>query len=89
MRIMDAFSRFLLALACLLIVALPAAAEINAKGLGASYDSGQNSVVFRVFSSRATRIDVYLYASPMNSPEVVIFPLSADSSTNIDRKSVV
>jgi isoamylase len=88
MRIMDAFSRFLLALACLLIVALPAAAEINAKGLGASYDSGQNSVVFRVFSSRATRIDVYLYASPMNSPEVVIFPLSADSSTNIFSVSI-
>jgi BarA-like signal transduction histidine kinase len=39
MRIAAAFTRALLAFACLLILALPAAAAINAYGLGASYDS--------------------------------------------------
>src|ERR1035438_8975626 len=82
MRIAAAFTGALLAFACLLILALPAAAAINAYSLGASYDSTQSNVVFRVYSSRATRIDVYLYASPMGSPEVLSFPLSADKSTN-------
>jgi hypothetical protein len=62
--------------------ALPAVAAINAYGLGASYDSTQSNVIFRVYSSRAPRIDVYLYASPLNSPEVLSFPLSASSGTN-------
>ena len=86
MRITAAFTRALLAVAGLLFLAflaLPAVAAINAYGLGASYDSTQSNVIFRVYSSRATRIDVYLYASPMGSPEVLSFPLSANSSTNI------
>src|SRR5271169_2386354 len=88
MRIAAAFTRALLAFAGLLILGLPAAAAINAYGLGASYNSTQSNVVFRVYSSRATRIDIYLYASPMNSPEVLSFPLSANSSTNIFSTSI-
>ena len=88
MRITAAFTRALLALACLPFLASPAAAAINAICLGASYDSTQSNVIFRVYSSRATRIQVYLYASPMNSPEVLSFPLSANSSTNIFSVSV-
>ena len=88
MRITAAFTRALLALACLPFLASPAAAAINAIGLGASYDSTQSNVIFRVYSSRATRIQVYLYASPMNSPEVLSFPLGANSSTNIFSVSV-
>jgi isoamylase len=78
-----AFTRALLAFACLLFLALPAVATINAYGLGASFDSTQSNVIFRVYSSRATRIEVDLYASPMGSAEVHRFPLSANSSTNI------
>src|SRR5580658_7875052 len=85
MRIMAAFA---LALASLLVLALPAVAAINAYGLGASYDSTQSNVIFQVYSSRATRIDVYLYASPMGSGEVLSFPLSASSSTNIFSVSI-
>ena len=72
----------------LLILALPAGAAINANGLGSSYDSTQSNVIFRVYSSRATRIEVDLYASPMNSAEVLRVPLNADSSTNIFSVSI-
>ena len=90
MRITAAFTRALLAFAGLLFcfLALPAEAAINAYGLGASYDSTQSNVIFRVYSSRATRIEVDLYASPMGSPEVLRFPLSANSSTNIFSASI-
>jgi len=71
------------ALACILMPALPAVAAINAHGLGASYDSTRSNVIFRVYSSRATRIEVDLYASAMGSPEVLRLPLSADSSSHI------
>jgi glycogen operon protein len=80
--------RTLLAFACLLFLALPAGGAINAYGLGASYDSTQTNVIFRVYSSRATRIEVDLYASPMGSPEVMRQALSADSSTNIFSGSI-
>jgi len=83
-----AFTRALLAFACLLFLALPAVATINAYGLGASFDSTQSNVIFRVYSSRATRIEVDLYASPMGSAEVLRFPLSANSSTGIFSTSI-
>jgi isoamylase len=89
MRITTAFTRALLAFACLLFLALPIEAAINAYGLGASYDSTQSNVIFRVYSSRATRIEVDLYASPMGSPEVLRFPLSPNSSTNIFSASIL
>jgi glycogen operon protein len=90
MRITAAFTLALLAFAGPLFFfsALPAVAAINAYGLGASYDSTQSNVIFRVYSSRATRIDVYLYASPLNLPEVLSFPLSASSGTNIFSTSI-
>jgi isoamylase len=88
MRFTAAFTRALLAVAGLLLLALPAVAAINAFGLGGSYDSTESNVIFRVYSSRATRVDVYLYASPMGSPEVLSFPLSANSSTNIFSVSI-
>src|SRR5271167_742189 len=71
-----------------MFLALHAAAAINAYGLGASYDSNQSNVIFRVYSSRATRIEVDLYASPMGSAEVLRFPLSANNGTNIFSASI-
>jgi len=88
MRISAAFRHALLAFAGLLFFALPAVAAINAYNLGASYDSTQSNVVFRVYSSRATRIEVDLYASPMGSPEVLRVPLTANTSTNIFSASI-
>ena len=88
MRITAIFTCARLAFALLLFLSQSAVAAIDAFGLGASYDSTQSNVMFRVYSSRATRIEVYLYASAMNSPEVLRFPLSADTSTNIFSASV-
>ncbi len=73
----------LITCSCLFCLECPTAAAINAYGLGTSYDSTQTNVIFRVYSSRATRIEVDLYTTPMNSPEVLSFPLTADTSTNI------
>src|SRR6516162_3308524 len=81
-------TRSLFTFFCLVCLVWPAAAAINAFGLGASYDSTKAHVIFRVYSSRATRIEVYLYAAPMGSPEVLHFPLNPDSSTKIFSVSV-
>ena len=56
--------------------------------LGASYDATQSNVIFRVYSSRATHIEVDLYASPMGSREVLHFPLDADTTKNIFSVSI-
>jgi isoamylase len=48
----------------------PAAmAAINASQLGAAYDAGQTNVNFKVYSSKATRIELYLYSSPTGTQE--------------------
>jgi len=61
-----------LALAALFACALagaPATAAINASQLGASYDATKANVTFKIYSSRATRIDLYLYAAASGSQE--------------------
>ena len=88
MRITAAFNRALLAFACLLFFVLPALAAINADGLGPSFDSTQTNAIFRVYSSRATRIEIDLYATPMGSPEVLGFPLTGDPTSNIFSVSI-
>ncbi len=87
---MDMWRRWngVLPLICLLALALPAVAALNSFGLGASYDATQSNVIFRVYSSRATRIEVDLYTSPMGSPEVLRFPLTANSTTNLFSVSI-
>ena len=70
------------------VIVWPAAAAINANSLGPIFDSTQTNAVFRVYSSRATRIEVDLYTTPMGSSEVLSFPLSADPTTNIFSVSV-
>ena len=88
MRLAPGYALTLLACVRLLFSTPPVDAAINALGLGASYDSTHSNVIFRVYSSRATRIEVYLYAVPMGSPEVLRVTLSADSSTNIFSVSI-
>jgi isoamylase len=88
MGITAAFKCFLLGFSCPLLLQLLVAAAINAYSLGAGYDATQSNIIFRVYSSRATRIEVDLYASPMGSAEVLRFALSANSSTNIFSGSI-
>ncbi len=58
-------------------------ASINANSLGAKYDASQTNAIFRVYSSRATRIEVDLYASSYGAGEVLHYTLSKDAATNI------
>jgi len=89
MRITAAFTRALLAFAGPCSFSLPCLPwRRSTPTAWASYDSTQSDVIFRIYSSRAMRIDVYLYASPLNSPEVLSFPLSANSGTNIFSTSI-
>jgi len=54
----------------------PARAAINSMNLGASYDAQQANVTFRVYSSTATRIMVYLYASGYGRQDALRYVLS-------------
>ncbi len=65
-----------------------ARAAINAYGLGASFDAAKQNAIFRVYSSRATRVDVYFYSTPMNSGEVTTSQLTANNSTHIFSVSI-
>jgi isoamylase len=67
-------------LACLCGLALltsPARAAINASQLGASYDATQANVTFKVYSSRATRIEVYLYSTATGTAEKAHYVMTA------------
>jgi glycogen operon protein len=88
MRLAPGYALTLLACVRLLFSTPPVDAAINALGLGASYDSAHSNVIFRVYSSRATRIEVDLYAVPMGSPEVLRTTLSANNTSNIFSGSI-
>ncbi|HEX6873436.1 MAG TPA: hypothetical protein VF163_20250, partial [Micromonosporaceae bacterium] len=66
----------------------PAAASVAAAGLGARYDGTGANLVFRVYSARATRIAVYLYANPAGTQENLNAVLTKDSGTNIWQATV-
>ncbi len=54
--------------------ATAATAPTAGQNMGAHYDSTAANITFRVYSSRATRIDVYLYAAAYGSQEKVCLP---------------
>jgi len=57
-------------------------------GLGAAYDSGEANIVFKVYSSRATRIELWLYKQPSNFNQSVRYVMVKDAATNIWSKTV-
>jgi len=69
----------------LLIIFLPAPgfADIDAMKLGARYSANSKEINFRVYSSRATRIDVYIYAKAMGEEEIAHYSLSRNPVTNV------
>lgn len=70
-----------LALVCSLLAGgAPAQAAINSMNLGAKYDASASNISFRVYSSRATRIELYLYANPNGSQEVGRVVLTKDAN---------
>ena len=79
----DRLPRIMFAFCWLLFLSHPAPAAINAFNLDSSHGSARSKIIFRVYSSRATRIEVDPYTSAMNSGDVLRVQLNADTSTNI------
>jgi len=67
------------ALLGLALLAGPVHAAINASALGASYDATKANVAFKVYSSRATRIELFLYSSATGTAEKARYPLTLGS----------
>ena len=73
--------------ACVLWVSSPAFAAIDAQRLGARYNATASAIDFRVYSSRATRIEVAVYKTPLGAQEAVRYVMSKDAA-NVWSKSV-
>ncbi len=56
--------------------------------LGAKYDATNGKVDFSVFSSAATRVEVYIYGRAFGSDEATKFVMTRDGSTNVWSASV-
>ncbi|HEX5683464.1 MAG TPA: isoamylase, partial [Ideonella sp.] len=66
----------------------PAVAAIDALTLGGRYDGSQASINFRVYSSRATRIEVWIYKTASGAQEKVKYVMTKDAGTNVWSKTV-
>ena len=69
----------LVALLSLVTLTDPTRAEIDTQHLGAKYDATRSNITFRVYSSRATRIELDLYAVSYGAPEVAKYLLTKDT----------
>jgi len=73
----------------LLGLSAPVTAAIDTLQLGARYDAGQTNITFNVYSSRATRIEVWLYKTPSGAQELVRYVLTRNASTNVWSKTTL
>lgn len=64
------------------LVSIPATsvAAVNSMTLGAKYDGTQQNITFRIYSSRATHLEVWVYGAGMGAAEKGKFVLTQDSS---------
>jgi isoamylase len=51
--------------------------------LGGQYDATKSNITFNVYSSRATRIEVYIYKTPNGAQEVAKYVLTKNTTTNV------
>ena len=58
------------------LLGAPAWAAINPNKLGAAYDATKANVTFKVYSSKATRIELYLYSTATGSAEKARYVLT-------------
>ncbi|HLL55318.1 MAG TPA: isoamylase [Myxococcaceae bacterium] len=56
--------------------------------LGARFDATQSNIAFKVYSSRATRLELYLYKQPTGVQEAVKYVMVKDTATNVWSKTV-
>ena len=77
------------ALVCagLAAAANPIAAQINSMNLGAHYSTDGSSILFRVYSSQATQISLYLYSAGYGAQESAVYPLT-QSGDNVWQATV-
>jgi glycogen operon protein len=59
-----------------------ASAAVNPNGLGARYNA-DGSITFKVYSSRATRIMVYLYKTSYNAQDSLRYVMTKNATTNV------
>lgn len=76
-----------LCLSLTLVVPLAGHAAIDGMKLGARYNSTVSAVTFRVYSSRATRIEVFIYKDAMGGQEVARLPLQRNPTTGVWSKT--
>jgi len=70
----------LVAFTSLVMPIAPVNAAIDSQQLGARYDATNSNVIFRVYSSRASRIELDLFVVDYGAPEVATYPLTKDAS---------
>ncbi|MCI4566657.1 isoamylase [Lysobacter sp. CFH 32150] len=87
MRLFGSVGGLLLVFVFLFAPAPAVRAAINAQNLGAKYDGTQSNITFRVYSSRATRIEVWIYKTPSGAQELVRYVLTKDAATNVWSKT--
>jgi isoamylase len=66
--------------ALLVIAITPAHASIDSMTLGATYNSGQTEIIFRVYSSQATNIVLYFYSAGYGVQESATYTLAPAGS---------
>jgi len=60
-----------------------ALAQIDRLSLGARFNASGSQLLFRVYSSHATRVELYLYAQPTGADEVAHIPLKRNAVTSV------
>jgi len=82
--------RFLLLVSQITIwlVTVSTGSAVGPDQLGATFDSTETNLTFRVFTSRATRVEVWIYSQPFGAPEKAKFEMTVDPATQIWSKSV-
>ena len=61
---------------------------VGSQGLGATFDADETHVILRVYSSSATRIEVWLYDQPTGSSEKARVALDVDPQNGIWSKTI-
>ena len=71
-----------------LLLASPIHAAVNAQNLGARFNAAGTAVDFRVYSSRATRVELWLYKTSKGAAERTRLVLTKDAASQVWSRSV-
>ncbi|MDO9192286.1 MAG: isoamylase [Undibacterium sp.] len=89
MRVNKLLAAALLAASALAMPYTNASAAINSMNLGAKYDATKANISFKIYSSRASRIELSVYASAYGGQEVARYVLTKDASNIWSTNAVV